>query len=581
MMIFTLICTWNMGLAQYIQQVEWNCSKNEFQLVEVDENLFKVEAIEPSYYYLQEAGQPALPLRSLRVLVPHGAVLEDFNYELEEEVISDFIALSVGSTPVPTKPWVPGRTHPDKFHGSFGDQPVVYQSTMAQRGFTWFSFSLSPFRYDSESGTLSLVRSIQLELSYHLNEDMHPAIYPDDLIMQMLKDMVLNPGDMDRFYPREMSARLKSGERKVDYLLITSEELKDAFTPLIHWKIRKGLKTEVITVGEIDAAYDEKNIQLKIKRCIYDYYTRTGLKWVLLGGDDGVVPVQNCYGLVDLGNGVIIDHVIPADLYYACFDRRFDWNANQDEKIGQLFIDDLDLVPEVFLSRIPVKSMEEVSIFVQKTLSYETNQPIGNSAGKLLLSGVKSWSQWEGKSDNHHRSEYVFNKHIPKNWTGKRIGFYDTGTDFPGDHEFQVTSPNLIALLNEGVGVFHFAGHGNRNSLIMEQGVGFNTKDALSLTNPYIGAMLTTVCDAGAYDEEDLCLSEALLTNPDGGCITFFGSTRLGFGNPNETLDLGPSFQYNSRFIQNLYRENSDYGSNSFARIASIAKSEFVNIGTA
>ncbi len=45
--------------------------------------------------------------------------------------------------------------------------------------------------------------------------------------------------------------------KKIDYVVITSEELKPSFVPLISWKLAKGLKSKIITTEEIDSKYQE------------------------------------------------------------------------------------------------------------------------------------------------------------------------------------------------------------------------------------------------------------------------------------------------------------------------------------
>ena len=176
------------------------------------------------------------------------------------------------------------------------------------------------------------------------------------------------------------------------------------------------------------------------------------MKWVLLGGDHDIVPIQRCYGVV---NEDIDDYTIPTDLFYACFDKNFDWNATVDERIGEPYIDYVDVLPEIYISRIPVRDRVNVQTFVQKTLEYEQDPPRKNFAEKMLLSGVKSWNIWDNRSDNHHRTELMYRKYIVPNWFGKKFGFYDTGSSFPEGDQYDVSAYNLTQQLNEGYGIFH------------------------------------------------------------------------------------------------------------------------------
>ena len=583
--IFTLVfitCALQME-AQNMHHVELSFSMDLFHLVTSGEGQYKVESDEGAYYYPEDPGLPALPVRKVNILVPNGAELVDFDFSTEEEIIEENIILSTVTTPVPFSLLEinqPSESDREGFDGDFPNEVVEHSATHIQRGYTWFSFTFSPFRYYGKNRELSLVRKLILDVEYRMNKDQASVIRPDNAVLHTLKNNMANPEDLDQLYPADEPALLKSAEDRVDYLIITTEELKPGFEPLLLWKIRKGLKAEIITMEEISSLYDDPNIQLKIKRCLYDYYTNRNLKWVLLGGDHDVVPIQGCYTRLYIAGDELIDESVPTDLFYACFDQRFDWNSTVDEKIGQMYWDHHDLVPEINISRIPVRDMDQVRTFVEKSMSYELNPPGKEFIERMLLTGIESWSSWDGKSDNHHRSEQMFEKHVAKNWIGRKFNFFDTGTDFIEGREYQVTASNLTAQLNRGYGFFHFAGHGNRNAVLMESGPGFNTSDAMELTNPFSGIMLSTSCDVNAFDAPDPCLSEAFLSNPNGGAVAFFGSSRYGFGNPDPSLLLGPSFKYSARFVKYLFDSATEIHGNSFATIAAMTKSDFAYNGS-
>ena len=341
---------------------------------------------------------------------------------------------------------------------------------------------------------------------------------------------------------------------KLDYLVITADSLKEEFQPLLEWKFRKGLKVGLITMEEIDSIYNERSIQLKIKRCLEWYYETKGLRWVLLGGDERVIPYQGCYGTTNMGQQSVTDYNIPTDLFYACFDKRFDWNGYVDEKIGQIYVDGHDVLPEVDLTRIPVHTREQVRVMVKKILRYEQELPPEGFYETMLLCGVRGWSSWEGLSDSHHRSEVFYKNYVEPYWSGVKTAFYDSGTDFPGSSAYNVSALNLVSRLNSGYSYFQFTGHGNLQQLAMETGRSFHSDDAASLVNPFPGLVLANGCHTNAYDSIEPCLSEAFLRNPEGGAVAYLGNTRFGFGNPNEEdLELGPSLVYFASFAKYLF----------------------------
>lgn len=567
--------------AQHKVMVTLSADMGQYQIEQSGENLHRVVTMEENHFSPQDAGLPALPLRTVSLLVPRGAELVDFNFSSNQvEVVRDHIRLSAAPVPVPFSLRDLYSGEEREFTGSFPGKVVSYANTFIQRGYTWFSFTYSPFTFDGETGTLSLTRSLDLEVEYRLVSGKKLPVKRDDLLTGMLKRKLENPGQMESLYYDEPGAELKSSPDKVDYLIVTTEELKPGFEPLIEWKIRKGLQARIVTMEEITDLYDDTTIQLKIKKCLYDYYLNHDLTWVLLGGDAEVVPDQGCYATTNLGEYDLEDFTIPTDLFYACFDRRFDWNSTVDNKIGQVYRDGHDLVPEIYISRVPVRTAEHVETVVNKILHFELDPPMDNFFDRILLSGVESWSAWEGKSDSHHRSEILYRAYIAKEWEGQRYMFYDTGTDFPGGSAYEVTAANMVEQLNTGFSYFSFSGHGNTHYIVLEKGPVFNASHALSLQNEHCGIVLANGCHVNAFDSIDPCLSEAFLRNPEGGAIAFFGSSRFGFGNPEESNDFGPSFQYNASFSKYLYNDIPGMKWKSFANVVSMAKGDHVHNGS-
>ncbi len=559
--------------------IELSFDQNDFSLVLTGDELFRIEASDDTYFYSEEPDFPAIPFRSIDVLIPTGADLVDFHFSYESEKYPQSIRLIKNVLPLPVSqtPENSPRLFTTAFTGVFPRQVVKYNTSQIMQGFTWLNFTITPFLYDSNTETLSLIKHLELHITYSQKKDVQAYSRRENQLIPLILDRVMNPGDLDRLYP-DKQAEIKSSSAPLDYLIVTTASLKEGFQPLIDWKRRKGLKAELITLEEIYSKFDEASPQLEIKRCLQEYYKLRNLKWVLLGGDFDLVPVQACFGSVGIDR---VDNTIPTDLFYACFDKTFDWNANVDDKIGEPYWDFVDILPEILVARAPVNNLEQLEVFVNKSLEYELNTPSDNFAERILLSGVKSWNIWDGQSDNHHRNERMYSSYVNPRWPGEKFGFYDTGTDFPGADTYQVNTANLSAQINSGYNIFHFAGHGNHRSIQMEEGAGFSLKEASSLKNMSNGIMLSSSCNINAFDIGDPCLSEALLRNPDGGCVAFWGSSRYGWGNPDKTSVLGPSFQFNAKFLEYLYSDDINGQAKTFAGLTTMAKAVFSGNGTA
>lgn len=143
------------------------------------------------------------------------------------------------------------------------------------------------------------------------------------------------------------------------------------------------MRAKILTVEEIDRQFTGSDIQEKIKRQIQSLYLHNNLKYVLLGGDDSVVPVRTCYCKASdrLGS-------IPADNYYVCFNGNFKWDANNNGIYGEID-DEVDFSSTVFISRLPVRNSQHVTDYYSNMVFYELNQA-GKSVHNrnILMCGV-------------------------------------------------------------------------------------------------------------------------------------------------------------------------------------------------
>ena len=563
-------------MSQNSETVVLSASMNDFSIHSTGENKHTISSNDLEYYYNNNQNLPAIPIRNISVLVPNGAEIIDYDFSIQKTLIESDLDIDRSPSVISILPSL--QTNPGEFvfNGVYPEKPIQYLSRSVQRGFTQFNFCFSPFIYNGENKNLEFISYLELIVNYKINESKIASFHPYEDLVQAIQERVANPTSMERLYDINQSDNNKSAMLKLDYLIVTNNHLKVSFEPLIEWKNRKGLYAKIITIEDIYEKYDEPTNQLKIKRCLLDFYENTDLKWVLLGGDVNVVPVQYCYNnlMIDVDE----DTNIPTDLFYACLDSRFDWNSYKDDKIGELFWDAHDVTPEVYLTRLPVNTREETEAIVKKTIDYETNPVWSNSLGKTIFAGVKLWNVWQGKSDSHHRSEFIYNKYLEGNILGDNFNFFDTGTDFYEGSDHDVTSFNFKKKLNNGFGLLHFIGHGGYQSLNMESGNVFGPDDVLNLTNQVGGIVLTNACYTNAFDIAEPSLSEAFIRNPVGGCVAYFGSSRYSFGNADPSRELGASLKYNAKFFDYIFSKKLS-GSMTFGEITTFTKNHFSDYG--
>ena len=578
--IWGLLCTLSFGClyAQHTKTYTLSFDKKDFTL-QSTENGTVIHSSKHNLILGEETSLPALPLVSVNILLPESSTYRNFSYsKIEEPVANNIVIVPNPQVRVGSSSFTPAE--PSAYPIRMYPSDVTFASENIMDGYRYVAFIVSPFSYDAATGTLNIASTIELTVSSVTTRSVSIHRGTMDGVIEQL---VYNPEEVSTSYAqtRRATASTLNAAEVVEYLIITSASLKDAFQPLANWKTAKGVRARVITTEEIYANYNEPTNQLKIKRCLQDYYLNYGLQYALLGGDDNIVPVQGCYGEVHS----TIDRKIPTDLFYACFDNSFDWNANGNDLIGEVS-DNIDLLPEIYISRIPVRTLEHVETFVDRTVAYELNPLFPKEYNKMLLTGCEYCHTINGQSDAEVQSEKMYST-IKSRWSSvDKYRFYDTATDFVGGASYQLNAVNLQEQLNKGYYHMHMATHGSYNSWALENGE-YNIGHAASLQNNIPMIIATTACLTNSFDADtspgysvEPCLSEAFLRNPNSGVVAYWGSSRYSwYLNGEEYFNkFGASFNYNNIFYENLFNASSTIPvdvRNKFGFATTAAKSEY------
>ncbi len=552
-----------------ISQSQYNITFDDTDFIYVETNgAYKVLTENSDYYFINDTSSPALPYKNIYILIPENATLENVNYYIRTKEILNNALLEKNDIEYPSNSDV------GKNNVNFDYSEVIYPSTNLQfetvikiQGFYIAAFSVCPFLYNTENRSLRFITDIDLYFSVNVKiETTKPSSCSNRYDMKnIVERLVINSQEINKIYPNASNNEFRTNSNNIDYLIITNENLKSSYIPLKAWKIRKGVKTDILTTDYIYSRYAGSNNQLKIKNCIYDYYQNKGLKWVLLGGDNTIIPVQACFCTV---GSPYIDEEIPCDMFYSCFDNAFDWDANNNAIIGEI-TDNIDMAPDVYISRVPVRDINQVAVFVDKTMKYETMPEISINANTMLLSGAYLHSYFGSLSDAHYYGEQMYLNKIQPYWSGAMSKFYDTGTDFAGDSSYDLTASNYQTVFNNGYHFVHMATHGADDAWNMETGNSYYSSNASLQTNSKQSIIITSACNTNAFDSpKDPCLSEALLRNPNGGCVLYWGSSSLGWSPHSRYLC--------ERFYYYLFSEGQLYDYK-FSALTTASKSYYIS----
>ena len=544
-------------------------SQSDFNIEKVD-GMIRIDTELQDRMAVGNEHTPHLPYFSYRVLLPSGTNSTKYKAEYVSEPIMENVDIESIPQSFPTNQII-------EYKRSSASEsvltPVLYDKVNELYDYRYALFSVTPFIYDAKNKQLSFVSEIRITIPELDDLSTDESTEPDDYRYREIKELVINKEDILRLYPEQMMRATATSGEQIDYLIITADSLVDSFDKLARWKIKKGIRTKVVGLSEVYEDYLSIDSEpLRIKSYIYDLYTNNNVRFVLLGGDAQIVPAQMCEVRL-IGT---IKSESPSDLFYACFNGTFDWDSNNNGILAESS-DNINLTPQVYLTRIPVRSHNEISNYVNKVVNYETLPLMNNYVKKILMAGVgESSVECVSKSIAHCQGDAQYNSSISPYWNGNRDYFYDTGNSFSGGSSYELNVDNFKAQLNSNYHIVDMFCHGNRCVWELENGYFFN-KDAKSLTNNGYSIIVTNACHTNAFDDPDDCLSSAFLRNENGGGIAYFGSSR--YGCLSNYYNYNPSLQYNAYFYRKLFNGAStlEYPY-SFGVVATEAKRHYVDL---
>lgn len=529
------------------------------------ENLIEIVSNKNDVRMIGTEEAPALPYFPYRVLLPLNTDSVFFSVNYSERSICEGVKMM--ANPRITSISKQSCSKDVRCSNESVSCPVNYHGVMEMDGFKYAYFTITPFLYDAQSATLHFISELKLSVTVCEGLQKEHVRHPQK---SDIDTWVVNPEDIDEFYPsykiEEYSETGRSANSmQVDYLIITSDGLSESFKKLLNWKIKKGIRAKIITLDDLYENYTEGSDQLRIKYCLNDYYENYGLKYVLLGGDDSVVPVQSCYV-----NALGSSEIGPTDLFYGCFNGQFDWNDSINNLIGEI-VDNPNLKPQIYVTRVPVRTASDVEAFTNKLLKYESNPARSNYVTRLLLAGKDGTTPSTGQSNAKLCADDIYNNYINPHWTAGNVDWlFDTYSTL-GTQRF--TKTDFTTQFNSGYHLMHVNCHGNKQNWNTANGA-FGIYSAGDLENINSTIVVTSACETNWFDYEP-CLSEVLLRNPNGGSLAYFGSTRDSYG--AEHNYAAEAHLFCAKFFENLFNGLPSASPYSFGAVAARVKTEMAD----
>lgn len=487
-------------------------------------------------------GQPVVPFRTLRLLLPPGCTATGVVARAQSPAVNlpgvwrlelgrEPAAFAAVLSPQPVAP-VPAVA------------PVPYAlaelvSVQRMAGYDLAVIRVYPLAYEPDARRLTFASDVTVEIllapapaqtvgaraarippSPHSGERQRVAAAAD------------NPAALSA-YPT--AATEAAPDSSAHYLLVTRAALLPAFQPLLDQKTGAGLTVHTETMENVTNQFAGIDDAESLRTFIRHAYTAWGVRYVLLGGDINTVPYRGvyatCSGTVNLK--------MPSDLYFACLDGSWNHNGNEnwaepdDGETGG----DVDLLPEVCVGRAPVDTAAEVTNFVARCLALEQSPAARFQAcfaGEYLFDAYNAEAQG-GNALDELRPAFS-NSHCPVAWLDDR----------------PLTTPawgtaDALAALNRSPLLVAHAGHTDYYTVMR-----FSRSNLNLLTNPTPFLLYSTGCHAGAFDNGPGadCIAEELVKRYARGAFAVLANTREGWYDSEAEERYSGEFQI--RFFDRL-----------------------------
>jgi hypothetical protein len=156
-----------MNIAIYSQtSYKITFDKKDF-VFEQNNTTLKIIPKKMDYFLMEDTLQPALPYTSCNILIPINSKIKDFSTEIKKEIIMKDVVISPCPKVVPTS--VQQNTNNEPINPVYSEKiypkkTVVFSTENRMKGYSFASFTFSPFIYDAISKELSFVSEISIAL---------------------------------------------------------------------------------------------------------------------------------------------------------------------------------------------------------------------------------------------------------------------------------------------------------------------------------------------------------------------------------------------------------------------------------
>lgn len=475
------------------------------------------------------SGTPSTLLRIDRFGIPEG---KDCQIEVVETAYKDFeYVLSPARHPLPNsgkEGYTKDNVKPiDPTIAVYPEEIVQEEGIQKYRRRGILNVRVAPVQYHASTGKTRVFTHIKYAVSFTEKNGPARVSSPGDTLVHsvsfqdnFLSNILLNEPDEGK-QKASTSARLN----QQDYLIVSVPKYEAAVQRFAEWKKLMGFNVHTI----IKPNWDTTTVKSEVRKF---YQKNANFYFLLIVGDHEDVPAVYAPHR---------DYPHVTDLPYACMDG------------------DDDDVPDVYMGRLPVSTLSEADVVINKIINYEKS-PITTTSfynngvncayfqDEIFDHGyefkryvqtseeVRTYLLAQGKSVQ--RIYYTEPKTNPTNWNKST---YSNGEPIPAElrkpgFAWDGNATDITAAINAGVFYVLHRDHGLDSCWLEPH---FEQSDIEKLSNGNkLPVVFSINCQTGRFNGRT-CFAETFLRKPNGGCVAIYGATQDSFTGENDALTAG------------------------------------------
>jgi len=367
--------------------------------------------------------------------------------------------------------------------GIIGHDTVIVSHEGIFRGHNLFTVAVYPAFYNPAKDYIDLITSMNIDFS------LKPALSNED-------DETSAPDDKGGF--SSSSYITGYSDKPVNMIIVTDSIFRKHLTPLLEWKMLKGIKTTVFyrEQGPADTVY------YHLKQRISEFYNNAvaagmPVDYLLIVGDPSLIPTAR--GTTNV-----------SDLYYGEFDGEGDY------------------IPELFIGRLPVSDTTQLKAAVKKIIDYETfnYKPATDfwSAALVTAGNAPDFDLYM-----NGQVQYIYNNYLSQDPSINAVRWF-----FP---EAQLKDDSLKILFNKGLSLLNYTGHGEATGFSDPV---FKASMVSALTNENEYPLIVANACRTAQINVTPCFGSSIVNAGAKGAIGYIGCTNDSYWTDDFYWAVGP-----------------------------------------